>query len=56
MRVTLISRCGLLVTPEVFVSGYGVGRDAIQRMADAVAVGADPMSFVTPPRAEIVRR
>ncbi|HEX9888320.1 MAG TPA: hypothetical protein VGA69_02495 [Nitriliruptorales bacterium] len=32
-----------------------VGRDAIQRMADAVAVGADPLSFVRPPQVEVIR-
>ena len=32
-----------------------VGRDAIQRMADAVAVGADPLAFVRPPQVEVVR-
>lgn len=32
-----------------------VGRDAIQRMADAVAIGADPLAFVTPPKVEVVR-
>lgn len=32
-----------------------VGRSAVQRMADAVAVGADPLNFVQPPRVEVVR-